>query len=171
MAIFAIAAASISVAINTSSNMYKQENIRLQTISAADSIIQQLRSRGVGTKFIDNSKINGLIDFFGDDTSTEKYAYIYFDYTDLNTVVIDKTQYKSTGLEKNFQDCKSKNTDNKRFGAEISIERTNGEMPSSDLSQELTVAWYYNVYTINVKVWNLEQGENSAAEASTSVSR
>lgn len=213
IAIFAIAATSISIAINTASNMYKRENIRLQTISAADSIIHQLKAKGVGNyldseldknkydpnKYDSNGIVKSLEDFYiiynsdedgyKDNEKPDDYRYIYFNYednddktNDLMQILSDKSKLVYMDKDdygKGFGNYKTY-SGSKKFVAAIHINRSHGnknddDNPNGDI---LNKDWYYNVYTINVKVWNLDsdlnlrekQAESLASEATTSVS-
>lgn len=185
IAVFAIVTTSITLVINTSSNMYKQENVKFQTISAADSIIHQLKSRGAAEKTINSGgTISSLSNFFeytvgnaasamnDGSTITQVDSYIYFNYgDDLTNIPLNFNRYQEITVGSgNYNNCNSIKPNNKNFGALVSITRSNFQKYNS-ANSDLNAQWYYNVYKIDVTVWNLNEGEYSKAVATASISR
>jgi prepilin-type N-terminal cleavage/methylation domain-containing protein len=183
IAFFTIATISITFVVNTSSNMYKTEDTKFHTISVADSILNQLKSRGIvetDPSLVNN--ITGLNYFFGTSDDTDEYEYIFLNYDELSSETLLKISYHVTTAQndedsndtQNFELCKTYNTDNKldkQFGAVVHISRgTNNKTNSSD-DNNFNIDYYYNNYTIDVKVWDLNEDVTSEAEESTSISR
>lgn len=177
IAFFTIATVGISFVISTSANMYKMENTKFQTISVADSIINQLKSRGIlETDASSTTNITGLNYFFGATSDVDEYRYIFLNYDELSSQTLIHGSYivapiysddYSSDLA-NFQSCKTDNINNKRFGAFVHISRNNGDKTTG---ANYNIDYYYNTYTIDVKVWDLNKDVNSEAHESTSISR
>lgn len=166
IAVFAIVTVSISFTTSTSSKMYKQETVKYETITAANSIVEQLKSKGT------TSSISGLQAFFTG-ANTEEYRYIYFNYenpNELSTIPLITTNYNVTNdVVGDFSTCSLNNAHTKELGAWVKFSRQ--QSSNIDANGLYNADWYYNVYTIDVKVWNFKQGESSMSETSASISR
>ena len=173
MAIFAIATASITFAISSSTNAYRIENIKFETISAADNILEQLKAKGTGDSTSTNNNVTSLKDLFSSTDTTDIYKYVYFNYNELTTIILDKTNFidLASGASGNYSDCNDQKQNGKKFGAYIHINRDNGSSTATINTGIVDKSFYYNNYSIHVEVWNLAEGDGSNSKISTSVSR
>ncbi|WP_026882849.1 type II secretion system protein [Clostridium akagii] len=189
IAFFTIATVGITFVISTSTNMYKTENTKFQTISVADSILNQLKSRGIVEKDAitadDRAPITGLNYFFRNSEDIDKYKYIFLDYTDLSSLTLlqgsykEDTHYSETDLQ-NFQSCSTSTSrtyidsngisKEYEFVAVVHISRNNGTKTDA-ITRNYNIDYYYNNYTIDVKVWDLNKDVSSEAQESTAISR
>lgn len=173
IAVFAIVTASVSLVVNTSSNLYKQETVKFETISAANALLEQLRAQGTRNSTKTDDNITSLQDLFVDKYGSNTYLYIYFDYeesTDLSKLPLKYSSYTIEGAEGDYNVCYGNNISHKNFGAYIHISRTakaNGDTTNLEADS------YYDNYNIDVEVWKLSDSkpENTLAKASASISR
>ncbi len=178
MLIFSIAATSISFVITTSSTMFKQDNEKYQTISAANCILEQLQAKGIQNTntAVTSGQFNSIEGgFFNQSTATDAYEYIFFNYNDLTSAPEDINNYISVDPSYNsFTSCKQYNYVNKlnkTFGAFIHINRSDGVQINSSGNYDYN--WYYNNYNITVEVWKLDSSfsDGSVSVTSTNISR
>lgn len=179
IAIFAVASSSIVLAIDFSAKVYRQENIKFSTYSAANDLVQQLKAKGVSNETSEdfkNGKLINLEDVYeidGDKSIKTKNYIIYFDYKELKDTLKDKSSFinAADNVKLNFDDVinydKTK-ASGKTYAAYITI--------TKDVNQKVNagnvdVGWFYNVYNADVTVWDMKAGVASMAKASSSISR
>lgn len=170
IAIFAIGISAISMAFSTSINTWKRNNVKMDTVTYAQTIVETFKSGGK----------DKLKSFSNDPTSSSGVsAFAYFDdgFNNFSIYLNDGTTINAPG-SKTFNDwynvgsairftvsnddnvnkdndlftkCKSHNTSNKKYGAYIMIKK--------DTSSES------EVFYLKTRVWNLQQ--QSTAEGGT----
>ncbi|KOF56230.1 hypothetical protein AGR56_04980 [Clostridium sp. DMHC 10] len=180
IAIFAVASSSIVLAIDFSAKVYREENIKFSTYSAANDLVQQLKAKEVSNEtsddFKNNRKLINLEDVYeidGDKSIETKNYIIYFNYEELKDTLKDASSFINVAdsVNSNFSDVikyDEKKASGKRYAAYITI--------TKDVNQKVNkgnvdVGWFYNVYNTGVTVWDMNAGAGSMAKASTSVSR
>lgn len=160
IAIFAVASSSIVLAIDFSAKVYKEENIKFSTYSAANDLVQQLKAKEVS---------NGTSE---DNVKTKNYI-IYFNYEELKDTLKDFSSFINLpdNVKPNFDDVtnydKTK-ASGKTYAAYITITKDVNQKVSAG---NVDVGWFYNVYNTDVTVWDMKAGAASMAKASSSISR
>ncbi|MFL0252268.1 prepilin-type N-terminal cleavage/methylation domain-containing protein [Clostridium neuense] len=169
IAIFAISSSIIVFTIDASAKIYKRENVKFSTSSAVNSLIQQLKAKGVGSPTTGGA-INSIADIYA---LNRKGYVIYFNYEDLPKTLEDTSTY-IRGIDEynpSFEDIKNykDKISSKKYAAYMEIKReVNKNLNKPD---SLNIQWFYNYYTVEIKVWDMDAGSNSIASSSTSVSR
>lgn len=186
MAIFAIASSVIVLTIDSSAKIYKKENVKFPTYSAANSLVQQLKAKGIGEKTASIpgeavQPINNVEDMYSidNDASIAKKIYIiYFNYGDLKDVLKD-TEYinAADNVNSDFDSVINFNkqkASSKKYAAYITLKKAvdnSRKIDNENGEINVNTEWLYNVYTAEVKVWDMSAGDSSMSSASTSVSR
>lgn len=181
IAIFAVASSSIVLAIDFSAKVYKEENVKFSTYSAANDLVQQLKAKKVSntpSNVLKNKKkllinLEDVYEIDSDESITKKHYIIYFNYEDLKDTLTDSSSYinAADNVNSDFSDVikyDQSKASQKKYAAYITITKDVNEKVNAG---NVDVGWFYNVYNADVIVWDMKAGAGSVAKASSSISR
>jgi prepilin-type N-terminal cleavage/methylation domain-containing protein len=156
IAILSILTVAISVLFQSSAKIWNSGKIKLQNVTHVNTLANLIKARGKGY-------IRDIYDNNGKDGSGKVNFYIFFDdYSECsNAIYNDVITFPAVGSTLNREDCKTKNTDNKRYGALVSFSLdTESYVPSTD-------EYYYEMYKAEIELWDLK--ENNTFSSTTAI--
>lgn len=149
LAILSIGLSGVSFAFSTSSQLRMNEDVKLDTSTSSQTIVESFRAKG---KNFTDTIYNTGAKYIGSDGSSSVYKYLFFtSIEDLNTN-INNNSFVSVSGTGSFSDCKASiPSGNPKFGALIQVIDDTGSNS-------------YTLYKINCTVWNLSYGATPYAQ-------